>query len=151
LLEEWAAAANVSYATGLLFFPYGPFDKPERLVPAATKALLAGAPFAVTAGNQVRDFIHVADCGAALAAMIESEVVGSVNIGTGQASSVSKVARTIAGILGREDLLRINTQPAAEESIVVADTTRLRGDVGFEPRYGLEEGLQNTIESYRGR
>jgi nucleoside-diphosphate-sugar epimerase len=148
-LEKWATTkVGFSYATGLLFFPYGPFDKPERLVPAVTRNLLAGEAFTVTAGNQIRDFIHVEDCGAALAALTDSEVTGAVNIGTGEASSVAKVARTIARILGREDLLRIHEQPQGN-SIIVADTARLRSEVAFAPRYDLETGLQNTVDWYR--
>jgi nucleoside-diphosphate-sugar epimerase len=147
-LEKWATKVGLSYATGLLFFPYGPFDKPERLVPAVTRNLLAGEPFAVTAGDQIRDFIHVDDCGAALAALVDSEVTGAVNIGTGEASSVTKVASTIARLLDREDLLRIHEQPHGN-SILVADTARLQSEVAFAPRYDLETGLQNTVDWYR--
>jgi nucleoside-diphosphate-sugar epimerase len=151
LLETWSTKVGLSYATGLLFFPYGPFDKPGRLVPAMTRNLLAGEEFEVTAGNQIRDFIHVNDCGAALAALTVSDVSGAVNIGTGEASSVAAVAGTIARILGREDLLRIEMPDGEESSTVVADPTRLRNEVGVASRYNLETGLRNTIEWHRGR
>jgi nucleoside-diphosphate-sugar epimerase len=151
LLETWSTETGMSYATALLFFPYGPYEKPERLVPSVTRSLLAGEPALVTAGTQIRDFIHVDDCGAALAALVDSEVTGAVNIGSGQGSSVADVANTIARIIGREDLLRIGTLPSSDEGPrVVASTTRLYNEVGLAPRYDLETGLRDTIEWWRG-
>jgi nucleoside-diphosphate-sugar epimerase len=147
LLEAWSQTAGLSYATGLLFFPYGPFDKEQRLVPSVTARLLAGEEAPVTSGTQIRDFVHVEDCGDALAALLDSEVTGSVNIGTGVGSSVAEVAQTIARAVGREELLRLGALPSAEDgSAVVADTARLRGEVGFTPRYDLESGLRQTID-----
>jgi nucleoside-diphosphate-sugar epimerase len=147
LLEAWSTETEMSYATALLFFPYGPYEKPERLVPSVTRSLLAGEVAPVTAGTQIRDFIHVDDCGAALAALIDGEVTGAVNIGSGEGSSVADVATTIARIVGREDLLRIGTLPSSDDgSKVVASTTRLRNEVGLVPRYDLETGLRDTIE-----
>ena len=74
-----------------------------------------------------------------------------MNIGSGQGSSVADVAKTIARIIGREDLLRIGTLPSSDEgSKVVASTTRLYDEVGLAPRYDLETGLRDTIEWWRG-
>lgn len=148
-LDAWSAEAGFSYASALLFFPYGPFDKAERLVPSVTLKLLAGEVAEVTSGSQIRDFVHVEDCGVALAALVGSEVTGAVNIGTGKASSVAAVATTVAQVLDREDLLRIGTD--GESSKVVAAVTRLRNEVGFVPRYDLEAGLRDTVDWWRAR
>jgi nucleoside-diphosphate-sugar epimerase len=144
-------ASGFFAATGLLFFPYGPFESPERLVPSVTLSLLAGEEAQTTPGRQVRDFIHVADCGKALAALLESEVQGDVEIGTGRGTAVAEVARTIARVLSREELLRVGALPGDDASRVVADTTRLREEVGFTPRYELEEGLRDAVEWWRQR
>ncbi len=97
--------------------------------------------------------MHVEDCGGALAALVDSEVTGSVNIGSGQGSSVADVANTIARILGCENLLRIGTiQSRIEDAgVVVAATTRLREEVGASPDYDLETGLRHAIEWWRQR
>jgi nucleoside-diphosphate-sugar epimerase len=86
--------------------------------------------------------MHVEDCGGALAALVDSEVTGSVNIGSGQGSSVADVANTIARILGR----RIE-----DAGVVVAATTRLREEIGASPDYDLETGLRHAIEWWRQR
>jgi nucleoside-diphosphate-sugar epimerase len=144
-LEAWAPSQRLSYATALLFFPYGPFDDAARLVPSLTHDLAAGRSATVRTGAEVRDFIHVDDCGAALAAIVESDITGSVNVGTGQGSSVAEVAGTVARILGREELLRVDP-PGETASTVVASVYRLRDEVGFVPRYDLESGLRQTVD-----
>jgi nucleoside-diphosphate-sugar epimerase len=152
VLEAWAETTGLSLATALIFFPYGPFEQPERLVPSVARSLLAGEPAAVSAGTQVRDFLHVTDCGAALAALVGGTVTGPVNVGSGHGSPVADVARTIARIVGREDLLRIGALPTRDEAPrVVADTVRLRDEVGVVPRYELEDGLRDAVDWWRGR
>jgi nucleoside-diphosphate-sugar epimerase len=144
-------ASGFFAATGLLLFPYGPFESPERLVPSVTLSLFAGEEARTTPGKQVRDYIHVADCGKALAALLDSGVQGDVEIGTGRGTAVAEIARMIARLLGREELLRVGALPGDDESRVVADTARLRDEVGFTPRYELEEGLRDAVEWWRQR
>ena len=150
LLEAWSATAGLSFAEALLFFPYGPYEEPERLVPSVARRLLAGEDAPVSAGTQVRDFVHVADCGAALGALVESEAAGAVNIGTGVGSSVAEVATAVARLIGREDALRIGALDSPDgDTRVVADVRRLRDEVGFVPRFDLESGLQDAVDWWR--
>lgn len=143
-------AGRLSHATALLFFPYGPYDNAERLVPSLAQDLLAGQEATVKTGAEVRDFVHVEDCGAALAALLDSGVTGAVNIGTGQASTIAEVARTVARIAGREDLLQVDP-PSGAPSTVVASVRRLTEEVGFVPRYDLESGLRQTVDWLRSQ
>ena len=150
LLADSSSARGLSHATALLFFPYGPFDKAERLVPSLSRDLLAGRVATVKTGAEVRDFVHVDDCGSALAALVDSGVTGDVNIGTGHGSSVADVAATVARTLGREDLLRIDPLPAGTTaSAVVASVRRLNDEVGFVARYDLESGIRQTTDWLR--
>jgi nucleoside-diphosphate-sugar epimerase len=144
-------ASGFFAATGLLFFPYGPFESPERLIPSVTLSLLAGEEARTTPGRQVRDFIHVADCGRALASLLDSGAQGDVEIGTGRGAAVVEIARMIAHLLDREELLRVGALPGDDKSRVVADTTRLREEVGFTAKYELEDGLRDAVEWWRQR
>jgi nucleoside-diphosphate-sugar epimerase len=150
-LEARASSRGLSHATALLFFPYGPQDKAERLVPSLTRDLLAGREATVKAGAEVRDFVHVEDCGSALAALLGSGVTGAVNVGTGQPSSIAEVAATVARIVGREELLRVDPPRADGASTVVASIRRLAEEIGFVPRYDLGRGLQQTVEWLRAQ
>ena len=149
--EDWLAGAGLSWASGLVFLPYGPFDGPRRLVPSLLSNLLAGEEARTTKGEQVRDYVHAADCGGALAALLASPVQGAVNVGTGRGTPVAEVARTVARLAGAAELLRVGALPGEDRTRVVADTARLREEVGYIPRWELEPGLRDTVEWWRQR
>jgi nucleoside-diphosphate-sugar epimerase len=149
--ERVAGMLGDSDAIGLVFFPFGPYEQAERLVPSVTRSILRGTPARITSGRQVRDFLHVDDCGTAFAALVDSEVAGPVNLGSGVPTAIVDVARTIARLLGCEDLLEVGAIPDRTDDPprLVADVTRLRDEVGFEPRFELESGLRDVIAWWR--
>ena len=126
---------------------YGPGEPDGRLVPAVGKALLAGEPVRTTRGDQVRDFMHVQDVAAAFAALLEGPVTGPVNIASGDPVTVRQVVTRLAVLAGRPDLPKLGALPerAGDPPRLVADVARLRDEVGFGPRFGLTEGLQDTL------
>lgn len=149
--ERVAGMLGDSDAIGLVFFPFGPYEQMGRLVSSVTCSILRGAPARITSGRQVRDFLYVDDCGAAFAALVDGEVAGPVNLGSGVPNAIVDVARTIATILGREDLLHVGGIPdrADDPPRLVADVTRLHDEVGFEPAIGLADGLAATVAWWR--
>jgi nucleoside-diphosphate-sugar epimerase len=149
--SEIVDAAGLSTATALLFFPYGPYEQPERLVPSIARRLLDGDEAPASTGTQVRDFIHVTDGGGALAALLDSDVNGSVNIASGEGTRIADVAEAIARIVGRRELLRLGGLPGDDRTSVVASVARLRDEVGFVPRLSLEQGLRDAVEWWRQR
>jgi nucleoside-diphosphate-sugar epimerase len=130
-----------------VFNVYGPGEDPRRLVPHVILCLLRGAPCDLTAGSQVRDYLHVEDVASALVMLAASDVEGPVNVGSSEPVTVAALARTIASMLGRPGLLRLGSRPprTADDSCLYADTRRLRERTGWEPRYSLEAGLRQTI------
>jgi nucleoside-diphosphate-sugar epimerase len=149
--SEIVEASGLSTATALLFFPYGPNERPERLVPSIARGLLAGEEAPTSSGTQVRDFIHVSDCGGALAALLDSDATGPVNVGSGEGVSVAEVAEAVARIVGRPELLWLGALPGGDRTSVVAAVSRLRDEVGFRPRLSLEQGLRDAVEWWRQR
>src|SRR5579862_9869870 len=105
----FAAAATqdgVSLAWGRLFFLFGPGEAWNRLVPDVIQALLSGEPAVCGPGTAERDFMHVADAGRALAAIVASNRVGPVNVASGHCVPIRSIVTTLADILGRPDLIR---------------------------------------------
>jgi nucleoside-diphosphate-sugar epimerase len=140
-------------AWGRLFFLYGPHEAPARFVPSLITALLRDEPAPLTAGTQVRDFLHSADAGAAFAALADSAFVGPVNVASGQRVELREIAERIAAALGRPQLLRVGERPTPpdEPPSLLADVTRLRDQVGFRASLDLDAGLAQTIAWWRDR
>jgi nucleoside-diphosphate-sugar epimerase len=141
-----------SFGWARIFYQYGPWEDPRRLVPLVIRTLLAGEPCALSPGDQIRDFLHIEDVASALCAIGRSGVEGPVNIGSGRPVSVADVAREIGGLLERPDLLQLGARPAppGDPPFICANAERLRRETGWLPRYDLREGLRQTMEWWRG-
>jgi len=149
----YAEQQGLELAWGRLFFLYGPNEAPGRFVPSIVRALLAGESAPMTAGTQVRDFMHVADAGAAFAALAQSPLTGAVNIASGQGVPLRELAARIARQIGAESRLRVGALPTrgGDPPSLVADVTRLRDELGFTAAQDLASGLADTISWWRGR
>jgi nucleoside-diphosphate-sugar epimerase len=149
----YAAQAGVALAWGRVFFLYGADEAPGRLFASVARALLAGEPARTTDGWQVRDFLHVADVGAAFAALVDGDVTGAVNVASGEGVAVRDAVAEIARAAGRPDLLELGALPPrpGEPPRIVADARRLREEVGFVPRIGLHEGVARMVLELRER
>jgi nucleoside-diphosphate-sugar epimerase len=139
--------ARISAAWGRLFFLYGPYEPSGRLVAAAIRSILREEPFLCSHGQQIRDFSYVQDAAHALVSLLDSEVLGPVNIASGAPVALHEVIQEIADQLQRPDLVRLGALPPSENEppVLVADVARLRNEVGWSPRYDLSSGLAETI------
>jgi nucleoside-diphosphate-sugar epimerase len=150
-LAALAEITSLSFAWGRIFLPYGPYQAPARLIPAVITALLQQLPIPCPAGDQMRDFIHVQDVADAFVALLDSELTGACNFGSGWAVSVRDLVILIARLVAGENALHFDTLPrrGAEPAFIVADTRRVHTEVGWRPRLTLEDGLAQTIAWWR--
>jgi len=151
-LHDWLDHADdSSWAWGRLFFAYGPGESPRRLIPSIVRALNGGHIARTGPSHLVRDFLHVDDVGEAFAALLDSAVVGTVNIASGEPVSIERVATTLARLGGAVDRLALDTLPARpnDPPRLVADIERSRREVGFAPGRSLETGLAEALTYWR--
>jgi nucleoside-diphosphate-sugar epimerase len=149
--SAFAAQAGLSFAWGRIFFVYGPGEHPDRLVSSVIRSLLSGRPAACSSGEQERDFLHSEDVASAFVQLLDSGLEGPVNIASGVPVSIREVVTTIGALTGRPELIRLGEGPprADDPPVLVGDIGRLRSQVGWAPRIGLEEGLEQTVEWWR--
>lgn len=146
-----ARSAGHQLAWARLFHPYGPAERPERLVPSVVRNLLVGRPVEVSHGRQERDFVFVEDVGHVLVRLLDSELEGGVNIGSGEATSVRSVVTAIADRIGASAEVRFGARDAGDEGPprIVADVSRLRDELGWVPTVPLDEGIERTVRWWR--
>ncbi len=135
------------------FYQYGPWEHPERLVASVTRKLLKGEKAQASSGEQVRDFLHVDDDASGVLAVLDSDLAGAVNVGSGVPSTVRQIVETIGELTGRGELIDLGAyQPRPDDPpMVVADNRKLRTATGWKPRYDLRSGLADTVEWWRKR
>ena len=104
----------------------------------------AGQPLTITGdGEQTRDFSHIFDVVRANILAMESDKVGRgevINIGAGDNHSINEVAKMIGG-----ETVHIPARPG-EMRDTLADTTRAKELLGWQPEITLEEGIKKLLE-----
>jgi nucleoside-diphosphate-sugar epimerase len=153
VLADFGRQEHVSTAWGRIFFQFGPYEHPDRLVPSVICNLLSNREAPCSHGNQIRSFLHATDVGEAFAAVLDSELEGPVNIGSNESITLEDLLTRIAGQIGRADLLRLGARPAPprEPPLLVPAIGRLRDEAGWRPRFTLDQGLSDTIAWWRGQ
>jgi nucleoside-diphosphate-sugar epimerase len=151
LAQAYANQCSLSLAWGRIFFVYGPHEHPKRLVPSIVRGMLRQESVPCSHGRQIRDFLHVQDVADAFVSLLDSNVMGPVNIASGAPVSILEIASKIANSFQTDHLLRIGSLPAVanEPPLLVADIHRLREEVKWQPGFDLNTGLTQTIEWWR--
>jgi ADP-L-glycero-D-manno-heptose 6-epimerase len=103
-------------------------------------------------GGQMRDFVYVSDCVDVVLWLLDNEVSGLFNLGTGQARSFLDLAKaTFAAMELTPNISFIPTPEALRAHYqywTQADMTRLR-QVGYSaPFMSLEEGVRDYVRGY---
>jgi nucleoside-diphosphate-sugar epimerase len=150
-LADVGRREHLSTAWGRIFFQFGPYEHPDRLVPFVICNLLQGRAAPCSHGRQIRSFLHVADVGAAFAAVLDSALEGPVNIGSDEPVALADLVERIGRQIGRQDLVQLGARPAAayEPPVLVPDLHRLRDEAEWRPRFTLNEALSDTVAWWR--
>jgi NAD dependent epimerase/dehydratase len=138
------------------FNTYGPRQSARAILPTLISQVLSGAR-EIKVGNlsPVRDLTYVEDTAGAMIAIrnVEAFVGKTVNIGTGEAVSMSELYERICTILGthvplKEDSQRVRPEKS-EVFKLISDNTLLRTQADWTVHTRLDEGLKRTIEWMR--
>lgn len=151
--QQFSRLTKMEIVWPRIFYSYGPYEDPRRLVPSVVLALLRGDSANTTAGEQIRDYLHVEDIASAIWAVAQSDFTGAINIASGTPVAVSRVVSEVGRLIGRPDLLRFGALPyrEGEPMLIRADASLLRTRIGWSPRFDLVTGLAQTIEWWRSR
>jgi dTDP-glucose 4,6-dehydratase len=158
--KRYAEALTLAYRatrgvdTGIvrIFNTFGPRMRPNdgRAIPNFVRQALAGEPVTVAGdGLQTRSICYVDDLVAGVLAMAASEQSGPINIGNPHEISMVDLANWIVKLAdSRSDVTHIE-RPVDDPTVRRPDATLAREVLGWEPKIGIEDGLQRTIEWFR--
>jgi dTDP-glucose 4,6-dehydratase len=130
---------------------YGPYQHPEKLIPLITTNALRDLSVPVYGkGAQVREWIHVEDHCRAIECVLTHGRPGEVyNIGSGERLSNLQVVETILQLLQKpHSLIQFVADRPGHDFRYALDSRKARRDLGWEPRYGWDAGLRQTVQWY---
>lgn len=106
---------------------------------------LHGAPLIVMS-HQRKDFVEVSDAVQAIRAALAAPTTPprAYNIGAGVPTSVLELARAIRQAAESPSEI-VEDYSEGDPGALVADITRARQELGYQPRISLEEGLQRYV------
>jgi dTDP-glucose 4,6-dehydratase len=131
---------------------YGPFQFPEKLIPLMITNALEGKPLPVYGdGQQVRDWIHVADHCAGVLAALERGAPGEVYNFGGRAerANLDIVHRIVVLTGARADTITHVADRPAHDRRYAVDPSRAERELGWRARHTLDDGLAQTVAWYR--
>jgi len=136
---------------------YGPYHFPEKLIPLMIHNALTGKPLPVYGdGKQVRDWLYVGDHCSAIRAVLANGGPGEgYNIGGGNERANIDVVTTICTHLDRlrpradgasyaTQIAYVKDRPGHDRRYAI-DASKLRKELGWQPRESFETGLEKTI------
>jgi nucleoside-diphosphate-sugar epimerase len=151
MLESYGQQAEISCIWGRIFWLYGQYEDPNRLVSSVIRSLLSEQIAKCSAGVQIRDFLYVRDVADILVRLLGSKLAGTIDIGSGTPISIRTLVEYIATRLDRSNLVEFEAIPTKnlEAALVVANPSRLRSELNWYPQYDLASGIEETINFWK--
>jgi UDP-glucuronate decarboxylase len=145
-LLNWIRNQEIPFLWTRTFFQFGMKESPGRLIPDIIDLLGRNQEFVVRSSLHVRDFVFVKDVSRILSLLISQSQLGVVNIGRGEGINVGELARSVAELLGRKDLIKFDGFDIQKSSVISNPEKLLTmlGDFNWTP---LESALIETIKA----
>ena len=136
------------------FNVYGPAQDPlseyAAVIPRFITNVLKGvSPVIYGDGEQTRDFTYIADVIQANMRAAESQSTGVFNAAAGGSITINALAQTIMSLCKKR--VPIAYEPARPGDIKhsFADSSKAKQAFGYEPKYTIQSGLQETVVWYQ--
>ncbi len=139
---------------------YGPYQFPEKLLPLMVTHALQGKPLPVYGdGQQVRDWLYVADHCSAIRAVLEKGRVGETyNVGGNNQRSNLEVVHALCSLLDElvpaskfaphaRLVTMVKDRPGHDRRYAI-DARKIEAEIGWQPQESFETGLRKTVEWY---
>ncbi len=139
---------------------YGPYQFPEKLIPLMVLNAWGGKVLPVYGdGQQIRDWLHVADhCEAIYLVITKGKVGETYNIGGGSQPTNLEIVYQLCAILDElypesphtphKMLIQFVADRPGHDQRYAVDFSKIQRELGWKPRHNLGDGLRQTVEWY---
>jgi nucleoside-diphosphate-sugar epimerase len=153
-VARWDSAPSRRVAILRFTNLYGsPWDYPDRVIPAFVRRARNGEPLEVRGPDQILDFLEVRDAVRAVGSAVERlgaslRSIEPTNIASGQACSLRSLADQVVAVTSSRSPIREVSPVAWTPSQFVADISRARTALGWEPTIPLRQGLSDLSSAF---
>ena len=148
--EDYGLATRVARYHNV-YGPHGSYDGGREKAPAAICRKVIGALMRGEReieiwgdGQQTRTFLYIDDCVAGTQALMASEVVEPLNIGSDELVTINQLVDIVEGIAGVRLERRFNLDAPQGVRGRSSDNTLIKQELGWAPSIPLVEGMRKT-------
>ena len=137
---------------------YGPYQFPEKLIPLMILNACEGKSLPIYGdGSNIRDWLHVEDhCSGILSVLQKGRVGETYCIGGASEKTNMEVIDTLCNILDRlhpcgaphNQLKTFVTDRPGHDHRYAIDFSKIKNELGWQPSYSFEEGMEQTVQWY---
>jgi dTDP-glucose 4,6-dehydratase len=132
---------------------FGPYQFPEKFIPLAITNLLQGKKVPVYGdGLNVRDWLYVEDHCRAIDLVLQKGKVGETYCVGGLTEDINNISvvKKILGLLQKdESMITFVTDRPGHDRRYALDWSKIKTELGWEPRHGFDEWLEKTVQWYK--
>lgn len=147
MIEELLQDSKVRFVWMRIFSAYGPLDEGSWLIPNIVDSLTDDKIMKTTKGEQEWSYLHAYDLALAFnIAIMNSKIVGIINVGNPETISIYKVCLTIGEMLGKQDLLDIGALEYRKDQVMkLRPLCETLTQNGWAPVISFDEGIKQTV------
>lgn len=154
LIYSYARCYGLRYVVFRFSNVYGRYDndieRMERVIPLFIKRIAREEPITIYGENKVLDFTYVDDCVSGISSGVYALHKGTVenqtiNLAFGQGNTLIRMAQLIGQALGNEPKMTVAPPLLGEVTHYVADITKARELLNYDPKVPLDEGILRTV------
>ena len=153
LAFSFAEMHGMNISISRAFNHYGPYQRPDFLVPSIILRLLRGEKLAMGNPTPTRDFSYVEDIVRGYALLAEKGQSSEIyHFSSGKERSVQEIVETIMKITGVKS--EVHWNPEARRIDIprsAGDYSKARKELGWTPRVDFEDGMKKTVAWYRSQ
>src|SRR2546425_1883185 len=153
LALSFAEMYGMNISISRAFNHYGPYQRPDFLVPSLILRLLRGEKLAMGNPTPTRDFAFVDDIVRGYALLAEKGRSSEIyHFSSARERSVREIVETITKISGVKSEVHWNPEARRVDILrSVGDYSKARNELGWTPRIDFEDGMKKTIAWYRSQ
>jgi dTDP-glucose 4,6-dehydratase len=137
-----------------IFNTYGPRMRMNdgRVVPTLLNQALRDEKLTVFGdGKQTRSFCYISDLVEGILRVMNSSIHLPINLGNPRELTILQFAQIIRNLVNRSLEIEYEPLPTDDPKVRRPDISLAKRELGWEPKVGLEEGLQETLKYFRLR
>lgn len=151
LVTAYRRCYGIDYVIFRFSNVYGKYDDTDRLVPICIERAKQGKDIVIFGKDKMLDFTYISDCIEGIMKSVEnfSRAKGNVfNIACGESVSILEVARNIQDRIGAGGNLVVKESRTGEVVKFIADISKAKRLLNYEPKVSIAEGIGRTLEYY---